>query len=113
MSACDCSFVQMGLHCVTRGQVRVVVHCLTATKGSEEIRVVGGKLRKLRIQMSRWEFRVNKHDFRIAPFPTDYITSRQLPLLPHSGIPLAGLLRRRLRRLTPSSTLSVAACCSP
>ena len=54
MSAYDGSFVQMGLHCVTRGQMRVVVHCLTATKGSKEIGVVGGKLRKLGIDVSRW-----------------------------------------------------------
>ncbi len=49
MSACDCSFVQMGLHCVTRGQKPVVVHCLTASKGCEEISVVGGELSKLGI----------------------------------------------------------------
>jgi hypothetical protein len=63
VSASDCSLVQMRLHCVTRGQKRVVVHGLTATKGSKEIGVVGGKLRKLGVQMSRWEFRVNKHEF--------------------------------------------------
>src|SRR5207245_9107399 len=85
MSACDCSFVQMGLYCVTRGQIRIVVHCLTDTKGSKEIGVVGGNLRKLAIQMSRWELRVSKHEFqnspafRIAPFPTDDITPRNMP----------------------------------
>jgi hypothetical protein len=37
MSACECSFVPMGLHRITHGQIRVVVHCLTAAKGCKEI----------------------------------------------------------------------------
>src|SRR5208337_4719412 len=70
MSACDCSFVQMGLYCILRGQICVVVHCLTPAKSCKEIRVVSGELVKLGVQDSRSQFFVNKHrwlDFTPTP----------------------------------------------
>lgn len=79
-----------GLHCVTRGKVRVVVHGLTVAKSRKEIRVVGGEVRKLGIEMSLWQLFVDKHNGFDGDYKPYDCASESLPSLVFAGQQQAG-----------------------
>ena len=108
MSAFECGFVVSGLRCVCRGEIRVVVHGLTAPKSCQEISIVGGELSKLRIDVSRSELFVDKHmgRFKRSKVPPPQILFQSvLPHQPplavghHCAIPRTS--RRQLDRVLP------------